>query len=254
MPEKENTFGDTIQLIFGGGGGIGSALSRKLRASGARLVLVGHTADKLQPLKEELQADVIEADATSFSSVSDVIETVIGRYERLDGVTNCVGSVYLKPAHQTSEEDYRAVLAKNLDSAFAVVRAASKAMQKSGGSVVLMSSAAARCGLASHEAIAAAKAGVIGLTQSAAATYARSKIRVNCVAPGLVQTPMTRNLTANETMLKASKAMHALGEIGEPEDIASAIYWLLDPANKWVTGQVIGVDGGLGTVRPKVAG
>jgi NAD(P)-dependent dehydrogenase (short-subunit alcohol dehydrogenase family) len=92
------------------------------------------------------------------------------------------------------------------------------------------------------------------LTQSAAATYARSKIRVNCVAPGLVQTPMTRNLTANETMLKASKAMHALGEIGEPEDIASAIYWLLDPANKWVTGQVIGVDGGLGTVRPKVAG
>jgi NAD(P)-dependent dehydrogenase (short-subunit alcohol dehydrogenase family) len=120
-----------------------------------------------------------------------------------------------------------------------------------GGSIVLMSTAAARVGLANHEAIAAAKAGVVGLVISAAATYAPKGIRVNCVAPGLVRTPMTERLTANEASLKASVALHALGRIGEPADVAAAIEWLLDPAQTWVTGQVIGVDGGLGSVRSR---
>ena len=120
-----------------------------------------------------------------------------------------------------------------------------------GGSIVLVSSAAARIGLANHEAIAAAKAGVIGLTLSAAATYGPRRIRVNCVAPGLVRTPMTSRLTANEVSLKASTAMHPLGRIGEPGDVASAIEWLLNPEQSWVTGQVLGIDGGLGSVRAR---
>jgi 3-oxoacyl-[acyl-carrier protein] reductase len=124
-------------------------------------------------------------------------------------------------------------------------------MMQAGGSIVLSSSAAARVGLANHEAIAAAKAGVIGLMLSAAASYAPRGIRVNCVAPGLVRTPLTARTTANEASLAASTGMHALGRIGEPEDVAAAIAWLLDPAQGWVTGQVIGVDGGLATVRPR---
>ena len=124
-------------------------------------------------------------------------------------------------------------------------------MTATGGSVVLVSSAAARVGLVNHEAIAAAKAGVIGLTLSAAATYAPRGIRVNCVAPGLVRTPMTARLTANEASLKASTAMHALGRVGDPADVAGAIDWLLGPDSGWVTGQVLGIDGGLATVRPR---
>ena len=124
-------------------------------------------------------------------------------------------------------------------------------MMSGGGSIVLVSSAAARTGLANHEAIAAAKAGVMGLTLSAAASYAARGIRVNCVAPGLVETPLAARITGNEGSLQASKAMHALGRIGQPGDVASAMAWLLDPANSWVTGQVIGVDGGLGTIRPR---
>lgn len=120
-----------------------------------------------------------------------------------------------------------------------------------GGSIVLVSSCAARVGLTNHEAIAAAKAGVIGLTLSAAATYAPRGIRVNCVAPGLVRTPMTARLTVNEASLKASTAMHALGRIGEPADVAAALEWLLSPEQSWVTGQVLGIDGGLSTVRPR---
>ena len=94
---------------------------------------------------------------------------------------------------------------------------------------MLCSSAAARIGLANHEAIAAAKAGVIGLTLAEAATYAARNIRVNCVAPGLVDTTLTAKIMGNEAALKASIGMHALGRVGKPEHIASAIAWLLDP-------------------------
>ena len=100
-----------------------------------------------------------------------------------------------------------------------------------------------------HEAIAAAKAGIIGLAQSAAATYARYNIRVNCVAPGLTRTPLTESLTRNEASLKSSVALHPLGRIGQPEEIASAICWFLAPEQSWVTGQVLAVDGGLSSVQ-----
>jgi NAD(P)-dependent dehydrogenase (short-subunit alcohol dehydrogenase family) len=123
-----------------------------------------------------------------------------------------------------------------------------------GGSVVLVSTAAARTGIANHEAIAAAKGGVQGLMLSAAATYAARGLRFNCVAPGLTRTPLTAKLTANDASEKASLAMHALGRLGEPEDIARAICWLLDPANDWVTGQVLGVDGGLANLRTRAKG
>ena len=116
---------------------------------------------------------------------------------------------------------------------------------------MLLSTAAARIGLANHEAISAAKAGIEGLALAAAASYASKGIRVNCVAPGMTRTSLTAKLLQNEMMAKASAGMHALGRIGEPNDIASAIDWLLDPEQSWVTGQVIGVDGGLSRIRSR---
>ncbi len=94
-------------------------------------------------------------------------------------------------------------------------------------------------------------AAVEGLARSAAASYAARGIRVNVVAPGLTRTPLTERITGNEASLKVSVAMHPLGRIGEPPDIASAIMWLLSPESGWVTGQTIGVDGGLGNVRAR---
>ena len=115
---------------------------------------------------------------------------------------------------------------------------------------MLCSTAAAGSGLPNHEAIAAAKGGVEALTRSAAATYAGRKLRFNAVAPGLVRTPLAAAITGNERALEHSEKMHPLGRVGEPDDVASAITWLLDPANSWVTGQILGVDGGLASVRP----
>lgn len=238
-------------LVLGATGGVGSALARRLAASGAHLFLSGRRADALAALASELNAASALADATSFAEVDRLVDEAVARLGRLDGVANCIGSLVLKPAHATSEADWHATLAANLTSAFATVRAAARAMLKTGGSIALVSTAAARAGFANHEAIAGAKGGVIGLTLAAAATYAPSGIRVNAVAPGLVETPLTSRLLASETARATSLAMHPLGRLGTPEDVASALAWLLDPKQAWVTGQILGVDGGLATLRPK---
>lgn len=243
-------------LVFGAGGGIGSRLIQRLaQRPGARLALAGRDEGKLVALaasleKTETLTHVL--DARDFAGVEHATRATVERFSRLDGVANCVGSILLKPAHLTTPDEWAETLTTNLTSAFAVTRAAAAVMMKAdGGSIALVSSAAARHGLFNHEAIAAAKAGVIGLTQSAAATYARYNIRVNCAAPGLVQTPLTRRLTESDTSRQASEAMHALGRLGTPDDVASLLDWLLDPRNNWVTGQVIGVDGGLATARSR---
>lgn len=243
--------GRPVQVVLGGAGGIGSALCRELVARGDRVVIAGRNLDAMQVLASELGADHAYVEATDPDAVEELLARTLMRHERLDGLANCVGSILVKPAHTTSIEEWDEVLGTNLGSAFAAVRAAGRVMRRRGGSVVLLSAAAARVGLANHEAIAAAKAGVEGLALSAAATYARDGLRFNVVAPGLIRTPLSDHLTRNPVSLAAAAALHPMGRIGEPEDVSSAIAWLLEPARAWVTGQVISVDGGLSRVRSK---
>jgi len=244
-----------VHLILGATGSVVSALARQLAASGARLVLAARNTDALSALATELGAASVVVDATIPADIDRAVETTVQTFGRIDGATNCVGSLLLKPAHLTRPEEFDAVLGVNLTSAFSLVRAASRAMmsntEPTGGSIVLVASAAARIGLANHEAIAAAKGGIISLTLSAAASYAAKQIRVNCVAPGLVRTPLTARITGSAAGEQSSLAMHALGRLGEPGDVARAIAFLLDPQNNWITGQTLGVDGGLGTLRSR---
>lgn len=238
-------------VILGAAGGIGSAVSARLVELGSRALLAGRSSESLCELGEQLGCPTVQLDACKTSDVEECFQQAQELFGRLDGAVNCVGSLLLKPAHLTSDEDWEATMRTNLGSAFATVRAAAKTMRQSGGSVVLVSSAAARHGFASHEAIAAAKAGVIGLTMSAAASYASSGLRFNAVAPGLTRTPMTKSIWSRDASAQASEQMHALGRLGEPSDVAAAITWLLDPATDWITGEVISVDGGLSHVTPQ---
>lgn len=186
-------------------------------------------------------------DATDFSAV----ESLFAQIGILDGVVNCAGSLLLRAAHLTTEQQYVDTMQASLTTSFAVVRAAGKYMTH-GGSVVLISSAAAQIGLANHEAIAAAKAGVEGLARAAAATYAAQNLRFNVIAPGLVETHLSENLLKSELARKASESMHPLARLGQAEDIANAICFLLDKKNTWITGAVLPIDGGLAHLKSKV--
>jgi NAD(P)-dependent dehydrogenase (short-subunit alcohol dehydrogenase family) len=241
--------GTSTFVVIGATGGIGSEVSRRLAADGAHLVLGARTASDLEALADETGGTPHALDATEFEEVQGIIDAATEEYGAIDGIINTVGSILLKPAHLTSIEEYRTTMALNMDTAFYAVKAGARALMKNGGSIVLSASAVAQVGLNNHEAIASAKAGIIGLTRSAAATYARRGVRVNAVAPGLVETPMSEHILSTDQGRKQSEEMHALGRLGQPEDIASAICWLADPKNDWVTGQVLGVDGGLGSLK-----
>ncbi len=240
-----------VSLILGGTGAVGRALAELLSERGHQVIIGGRDRQKLDSLSASHRFDTVFADADVPGSIDAAIADVADQYGEVSGITNCIGSILLKPAHLTSDEDLEAVIRTNLLSSFSVIRGAARCMRKTGGAVVLVSTAAAAVAIPNHEAIAAAKGGVEGLARSAAATYAGSGIRVNVVAPGLVKSEMSRSIWSNDLPAKASEKMHALGRLGEPTDIASMIAWLLDPANNWITGQVIGIDGGLGSVLQK---
>lgn len=194
-------------VIIGAAGGIGSAVARTLAADGARLVLAGRTLDKLAPLAAALGAESHAVEASDFAAVEVLVAGAAQRHGRVAGLVNAVGSILLKPAHMTSEAELAETLRLNVQTAFAAVRAAGKVMTD-GGSVLLFASSASEVGLPNHEAIAAAKGAVSGLVRSAAATYAGRKLRVNALAPGLVDTPMAARITGNPKSLEVSVAMY----------------------------------------------
>lgn len=251
MTQNNNKQTDSgLCVVIGASGGIGRSLCERLSASGWGLVLAGRRNDPLETLAQSLGScvkGVVPADAGDF----DAVDQLFAAHPNITAAVNLAGSILLKPAHSTSASDYEETMDQNVRTAFAVVRAAGKAMRQSGGSVVLVSSCAAQFGLPNHEAISAAKAAVEGLTRSAAATYAGAGLRFNAVAPGLTETPMSARLTANEASRDASTAMHPLGRLGRPADVAAMIQFLIDPDNSWITGQTFAVDGGLAHAKAR---
>jgi NAD(P)-dependent dehydrogenase (short-subunit alcohol dehydrogenase family) len=237
-----------VYLVIGANGGLGSALVTKLRARGARVLAAARGSVDEHNQNFE---DFCQVEASNFESMQACVNVAVEKFGKLDGAVNCTGSLLLKPANLTSESEWHAVLANNLTSSFALLKYAVKPMMKNGGSIVFVSSAAAKVGIANHDAIAAAKAGIEGLVRSSAASYARQKIRINCLAPGLMETPLTTAITSNALQLEASIKSHPLGRIGCPADVIPAIEWLLSPDSSWVTGQCISIDGGLASLKTR---
>lgn len=243
-------FGDKVYVIVGGTGDIGQEVCERLYALGARIVIASRNGDKLTEQRGRFDGiETVEIDARQFDEVEGCFNRARERFGRVDGAVNCVGSIFLKAAHRTTQEEFCETVAINLNTAFATVRSAARSMIQEGGSIVLISTAAAQIGLSNHDAIAAAKAGIEGLTRAAAATYAARKVRINCVAPGLVETSLSKSVRAHETNRKYSLSLHPLDRFGQPSDVASAILFFLDPANSWVTGQCMPVDGGLSSIK-----
>lgn len=245
------------QVLIGGiTGGIGGKLAERLLGRGARVAGYARSADELESWRHaypNLHTYVVDAtDSKALAGVFDQANQDLGG---LTGYVHCVGNLFLKPGFMTSDEEWDRVLATNLTSAFYALRESVRILRKQkAGQIVLVSSVAAGAGLANHEAIAAAKAGVEGLARAAAATHASQGIRINVVAPGLVETRAATALLGSEQSRSVSARLHPAGRWGQPEEVASLIDWLLSKDAEWCTGQVFALDGGMSSLvaKPKV--
>jgi len=240
-------------VLFGSTGGIGSKLASYLSADN-NLFLGARDPQKLNNLISKIQkpSNTISGallDASTFTSVEEFIKTAIKELGSIDGIINCVGSLILKPAHLTSEDELLETIKINLFSCFAITKFGFRYLKNNGGSIIFFSSSAAKVGLSNHEAIASSKGAIDSLVASAASTYAKYNIRLNSISPGLVKTNLTRNIIENEASLKFSTKLHALGRIGKPENFIPIVQCLLDPSSDWITGQNFNVDGGLSNLK-----
>ena len=239
-----------IALITGASGGIGRALTRQLHAQGCRVAVVGRDADRLADVEAAVR---IAADTTTPDGAALAIAAcreALGAAPTL--LAHCVGSTLIAPLHRTKLDAYRDVMRVNLDSAVFMLQAWIAALEGKPGAAVFASSVVARIGVANHEAIAAAKGGVEALVRGAAATYAAQGLRINAVAPGMTETPMTAGMLKLPAMREGAGRQYPLGGVQTAEQVADVMAWLLGDGASRLTGQVIAVDGGFTTVRPLV--
>jgi NAD(P)-dependent dehydrogenase (short-subunit alcohol dehydrogenase family) len=236
-------------LIYGGSGGIGSATAKMLRLRGVDLHLVGRDADRLAATAAEVQASYTVGDVTDSGLFSRVAAEA---GHPLDGLVYAVGTVNLRSLRRLTEAEFLHDFRVNALGAALAIQAALPALGKSAGtaSIVLFSSVAARQGFSFHASVGMAKGAVSGLALSLAAELA-PKVRVNAIAPSLTRTRLTEGLLSNEQTAASIAGLHALPRLGAPEDVAALATFLLSPDADWITGQIIGVDGGRSTLRAK---
>ena len=227
-------------LIVGGSSGIGKALAEQLVSEGHRVFATYHT-------------HLIESNNSSltYHPLNVLDETVQLSFlpEVIDGIAFCPGAIQLKPFARIQPSDFMADYQLQVIGAIKVIQAVLPALKNaSQGSIVLFSTVAVQLGLNFHSIVSASKGAIEGLTKSLSAELA-PKIRVNAIAPSLTNTPLAASLLNSDQKIEANAERHPLKRVGTPEDIASMAAFLLSPKSSWITGQILSVDGGMGTLK-----
>jgi len=223
-------------LIVGATQGIGAAIAKEATLQGATVYKASRSANG---------ARAVSIDVTEEFTFPDGFLP-----EALHGLVYCPGSIVLKPFAALKRQHFQDDFALNVLGAVRSLQLSLPALKRSSGaSVVFFSTVAAKVGLPFHASIAASKGGLEALARSAASELASQKIRVNIIAPSLTDTPLAKSLLDTEDKQAAGAKRHPLGRVGTAEDMAAAAMYLLSDGASWVTGQTLGVDGGMGSLR-----
>ncbi len=238
---------DQIAIVTGGGRGIGFEIARAMRGSGARLVIAEADPGVGESAARELDGLFVQTDVTDSASVRRMIESVVAEHGRIDCIVNNAGICRNTPSEDVTDDEWRLVMSVDLDGVFYCCREAAKVMLAQGsGSIVNIGSMS---GIISNRpqpqsAYNAAKAGVIHLTKSLAGEWASRGVRVNCISPGYIATPMTKQGLETPEWRETWLSSTPMGRLGEPVEVAACAVFLASPAASFLTGSNIVVDGG----------
>ncbi|MFM8659071.1 MAG: SDR family NAD(P)-dependent oxidoreductase [Candidatus Nitrosotenuis sp.] len=237
-----------VALITGGSRGIGKAIAKEFAQNGATIVISGTNKAKLDETAKELGAFAIPADMRKEAEVQNLINKTVEKFGKLDILVNNAGIFpKIKLLHEISDSEWRDVLDVNLNGPFYATKYSIPHLQKNGGAIINIASSA---GLKAYEnfnadAYSASKAALVLLTKCWALEYAKSKIRVNCICPGVVETDMTSEFLSSPAMRDMMNFAYPIGRFGTVSDVAkAALYFASEEDSPWVTGAVLPLDGG----------
>ncbi|HOY47892.1 MAG TPA: SDR family oxidoreductase [Flavobacteriales bacterium] len=227
-------------VILGGTSGIGEALVKLLAQEGHQVFVY---ARNIRNVQVSSQIHFNEADVSQEFSLAGLPEVI-------HGLAYCPGSITLQPFHRIKTEQFQSDFQLNVMGAISAIQQCLSGLKASGSAaVVLFSTVAVQTGMSFHTSVAVSKGAVEGLTRALAAEYASSRIRINCIAPSLTETPLAEKLLNTIEKKEAGAKRHPLGRIGQAEDSARVAQFLLNENEGWITGQILGVDGGMGSLR-----